>query len=237
MRTLCIVLLAFTASHAAAQQPASAEVASPSKLLIPAQLSKTVRADKARPGDPVEFRTLEAVLVEKSLVMPADTRLFGRVLSAGAKQDNKNSWLAVVVDRAEWKEHKVSLRAFIAAQITLTGQKNQLAASASPTNDTTAPNRRARQPARNAAMTDPSLSGMVRPPLDANQTTQDESGLKHPWLENIGIIRDKDGTTYLLSSKANVTLPGGVLLMLRNEAVATPATTEGQPPSTTSPQP
>jgi len=226
MRTLCIALIFFIASLASAQQPASGDPVSPG-LMIPAQLSRTVRADKAHAGDPVEFRTLEAVLVERSLVMPADTHLFGRVLGAGPKQDNKNSWLAVVVERAEWKEHKLPLRAFIAAQITLKGPKNQHAADAAILNDAPVLNRRtARQAARTSAMSDPSLSGLIRPPQDANDTVQDESGLKHPWLENVGILRDKDGTTYLLSSKASVTLPGGALLMLRNEPVVNPAATE-----------
>jgi len=94
MQKLCIALLIFTALLAPAQQPASSNLASSGKLTIPAQLTKTVRADKARAGDPVEFRTLEAVLVSKDVVMPANTSLHGRVLGASPKQDDKNSWLA-----------------------------------------------------------------------------------------------------------------------------------------------
>ena len=62
MQKLCIALLIFTALLAPAQQPASSNPASSGKLTIPAQLTKTVRADKARAGDPVEFRTLGSVL-------------------------------------------------------------------------------------------------------------------------------------------------------------------------------
>jgi len=237
MRPLCVAPIFFIASLASAQQPAGGGAVSPGSLMIPAQLSRTVRADKAHPGDPVEFRTLEAVLVGKSVVMPADTHLFGRVLGAGPKQDNKNSWLAVVVERAEWKEHNLPLRAFIAAQITVKARSNPSMAD-TITNDPPVMSRRtARQAARTSAMSDPSLSGLVRTPVDANETIQDESGLKHPWLENVGIIRDNDGTTYLLSSKANVTLPGGALLMLRNDPVPNSAATEGRPSSGPKAQP
>ena len=236
MRTVWIALLVCAAALAPAQQPAAVDPVFPGKLLIPAQLTQTVRADKAHPGDAIELRTLEAVLVEKDLVMPADTHLVGRVLGAAPRQDNKNSWLLVVVERADWKDHSLSLRAFIAAQITVAGPKNQRLAD--PSNDVPAQNRRtARQSARTGVMTDPSLSSMVRTPQDANETVQEESGSKHPWLENVGILRDKDGTTYLLSSKSNVKLPAGVLLMLRNEPVANPATAESRTASPSSAQP
>src|SRR5208283_1361140 len=103
MQKLCIALLIFTASLAPAQQPAVVNPASSGKLSIPAQLTRTVRADKAHAGDPVEFRTLEAVLVGKDTEMPANSWLQGRILGASPKQEGKNSWLALVVERAEWK--------------------------------------------------------------------------------------------------------------------------------------
>jgi hypothetical protein len=127
MQKLCIALLIFTALLAPAQQPASSNPASSGKLTIPAQLTKTVRADKARAGDPVEFRTLEAVLVSKDVVMPAHTSLHGRVLGASPKQDDKNSWLALVVERAEWKQHSLPLHAFVVAQISISPTNNQSA--------------------------------------------------------------------------------------------------------------
>ena len=58
---------------------------------------------------------------------------------------------------------------------------------------------------------------MAKAPLDATETRSDQPGPKYPMLENVSLFRDKNGTTYLLSSKANVKLPAGVLLMLKNE--------------------
>ena len=60
---------------------------------------------------------------------------------------------------------------------------------------------------------------MIKAPQDATAAGQDEMSTRHPVLENVGILRDKDGTTYLLSSKSNVKLPAGVLLMLKNEPI------------------
>ena len=84
---------------------------------IPAELTTTVRADVSHRGDPVEFRTLEAVLIANGLVMPANSKLRGRVVGAAPRQGDKPSWLVLLVERAEWKKQSVPLHAFISAQI------------------------------------------------------------------------------------------------------------------------
>lgn len=224
MRTLSIALLTFIALLAPAQQLAAQSPESAGKMSIPAQLTKTVQADKAHPGDAVEFRTLEAVLAGKDLVMPANARLHGRVLSAGPKQGDKNSWLLVVVERAEWRQHSLPLHAFIAAQITISQSNNQRAADNEKTTYSPPNPRGMRQSARAAVTTDPNLSSMVKAPQDATETAPPDSGARYPMLENVGIFRDKNGATYLLSAKSNVKLPAGVLLMLKNEPVGSSET-------------
>jgi len=233
---LSIALLLFTALPASAQQPAASSPPLSGKISIPAQLLKTVRADKAHPGDPVQFRTLEAMLVGKDLVMPANASLHGRVLSAGPKQDDKNSWLAIVVERAEWKDRSLPLHAFISAQIALTGARNQRAAEPGTNNDVSLNRRAARQAGRTSAMSDPSLSGLIRTPQDASDAAHDEVEAKPPSLDGVGIQRDKDGTTYLLSSKSNVKLPAGVILMLSNQPVTNSETTQDRKASASSAQ-
>jgi hypothetical protein len=220
MQKLCIALLIFAALLTPAQQPASSNPASSGKLSIPAQLTKTVRADKVRAGDPVKFRTLEAVLVSPGLVMPANTSLHGRVLVASPKQDGKNSWLALVVERAEWKQHSLPLHAFVVAQISISATNNQPAYTRIQGN-TTPPQHLGRRSAGGGVTSDPSFSSIIKSPGDATETGQNESVPKYPALDNVDILRDKDGTTYLLSSKTNVKLPAGVLLMLKNEPVET----------------
>src|SRR5271167_4755582 len=192
MRAISLVLLAVNALIATAQQPAASSLVSSSKLSIPARLIKTVRADKVHPGGPVEFRTLEPVLVGKDLVMPEDTLLRGRVLSAGPKQQGRNSWLVLVVERAEWKQHSLPLRAFITAQITLSTDNTQHSLDPASTGNTSSTLRGSRQNARWQARDDPTLSSMIKAPQDATAAGQDEMSTRHPVLENVGILRDKD---------------------------------------------
>jgi hypothetical protein len=232
MQRLCIALLVLTALCAPAQQTVSGNPASSGKLSIPAQLSKTVRADKAHAGDPVELKTLEAVLVSNGLVMPANTTLHGRVLDARPRQNGKNSWLVVVVERAQWKEHTLPLHAFISEQIAMPRQNNQAADAAIP-NNTQPSYPRSRQSGRGGAITDPNLanltvSGRVRAQRDAAaaEAAPAPTAPNYPALRDVGLLRDKNGTTYLLSAKSNVKLPAGIMLMLRDEPVGNVAATE-----------
>ncbi len=245
MQRLCIALLVLTALRASAQQTVSSNPASSGKLSIPAQLSKTVRADKAHAGDPVELKTLEAVLVGNGLVMPANTSLYGRVLDARPRRDGKNSWLVVVVERAQWKQHSLPLHAFISSQIAVSRQNNQADAAIPSNTQPSYP--RSRRSGTAASITDPNLanltvSGRVRAQRDAAaaEAAPQPIPANYPALRDIGILRDKNGTTYLLSAKSNVKLPAGVLLMLRDEPVEPPASAEGvaaSSPASAQPQP
>ncbi len=214
----CIPLLVLAALLAQAQQdPAVSKPAG--NLSIPAELTKTVRADKAHRGDPVEFTTLEAVLIAPQLVMPPQSKLFGRVVGAAPRQGDKPSWLVLLVERAEWKQHSVPLHAFISSQITLVQKPNPNAStSAGDIPDNSNSRRAARMSGRVAAQSDNSLSTLTKPPTDAS--TQDEFRVKPPTLTDLRIVRDKDGTSYLFSSKSDVKLPGGTLFMLQNSPAA-----------------
>ena len=239
MLKLCLALpILLSALLAPAQQPVSSETASPGKLSIPAQLSKTVRADKAHTGDPVELKTLEAVLVSNGLVMPANTTLHGRVLDARPKQDGKNSWLVLVVERAEWKQHTLPLHAFIAAQIVISPHSNQGRTDPVLPDNTQPSYPRSRNQGGRAVITDPNLAnltlaGRVRAQRDT-EAAPEPIPANYPSLRDVGILRDKNGTTYLLSAKSNVKLPAGVLLMLRDEPVEHSAAAEGSAASGTS---
>ena len=222
MRTLGAVLLVFTASLASAQQPADGNPGASGKLSIPAQLSKTIRADKVRPGDSVKFRTLEAVLISNGIVMPTNTLLVGRILNAKAKQEGKNSWLALVVERAEWKQHSLPLHAFVAAQINMSPANAQAPAYPNPRASMSTPQQHLGRNTRVVPRDD--VPGVFKTPQEATDSTQPQPTGKYPRLDNIGIQRATDGTVYLVSTKANVKLPAGVLLMLKNEPPAGPET-------------
>jgi hypothetical protein len=233
MRTLGVAVLAFTASLAPAQQPAAGNPGSSGKLSIPAQLAKTVRADKAHPGDPVKFRTLEPVLAGNGIVMPANTLLVGRILNASPKQEGKNSWLALVVDRAKWKQHSLPLHAFVAAQINVSPANNQ-AGPLYPNPRATAASTPPPRAGRGRVVPRDDLAGIFNSPQEATESHPVESTAKYPRLDNVGILRDKDGTVYLVSSKTNVKLPAGVLLILRNEPLGGSETAAARASNSTS---
>ncbi len=187
-------------------------------LLIPAELSKTVRADKVHRGDPVEFTTVEAVLIGPKLVMPAQTKLFGRIIGAAPHQGNKPSWLVLLVERAEWKQHKVALHAFISEQITVAPASDQNSSSAEA----------APSVGRNGHINGRTGGGTGAVPPLAN-FPQDETAGSHDrvvtrpaMLHDVRILRDKDGTSYLVSTNTNVKLPSGTMFMLQNRPPAAP---------------
>ncbi len=206
------------------QAPQDSLVAIPTgNLSIPAELTKTVRADKAHRGDPVEFRTVEAVLVGPKLVMPPQTKLFGRVVGAASRKGDKPSWLVLLVERAEWKQHSVSLHAFIASQITLVPAPSQASNSTDTTVATGGSRRAGRLSGRVAAQSDADLSSLTKPPQDATEQSQGDLPARPGTLNDLRIVRDKDGMSYLFSSKSDVKLPSGTLFMLQNRPAAAPA--------------
>ncbi len=190
------------------------------ELSIPVELTKTVRADKAHRGDPVEFTSVEAVLVAPKLVMPPHSKLFGRVVGAAPRQGDKPSWIVLLVERAEWKQNSVPLHAFITSQITLVQDTSPNAAATADGNTNNNLRTRGRMSGRVAAQGDTTLSTLSKPPTDA--TDQEEFRAKPVPLKDIRIIRDKDGMSYLFSSKSDVKLPEGTLFMLQNHPAVAP---------------
>lgn len=246
MRRFCLFLLLASLTLAEEHPTAAPQLESPANLSIPVQLSRTVSTDKCKVGDSVEFKSLEPVLIGKGVVMPTDTRLHGRVLGTASRQGDKPAWLVLLVDRAEWKEYSLPLHAFIASQITVKPKASHSGAAAAPLSaDNGTPqattNRRPRNlNARQAGMSDPAgdLSSVApRAPQDGTAAVQDELPPDYKPLDDVHIFRDKNGTTFLLSQKANVKLPSGTMLMLRNQPVVKPvAGTEAKPTSTAATQ-
>src|SRR6516162_1914043 len=117
MRIAFIPLLAAAAVLSLAQELSVATAEAAANLAIPAQLNTTIRADKAHVGDLVRFKTIEPVLVGKGVIIPSNAHLYGHVLGAAPKQAQTPSWISVVVDRVEWKEHRLLLHAFISGQV------------------------------------------------------------------------------------------------------------------------
>ena len=199
---------------------------------IPAELTSTVRAERVHSGDRVEFRTLQAVLISRGLVMPANTRLSGRIVGVAPLEEGKPSWLVLLVERGEWKNQSIPLHAFIAAQISVL--QSQVATDGGTMERD--PRRAARESARAAATNGADVSSGTQFPGDS-RSTAGTSGPPPAQLKDLLIARDAKGTTYLISQHTNVKLPGGTLFRLQNEPPpVTPTTSakdhppEGNPP-------
>ncbi len=224
MRALVLVLLSAFAVFAEDPQTASSASATPlpDNLSIPAQLSKTLDTNKCKVGDVIEMKTLEPVLLGNNLVMPEKTRLLGTIIGAASRQDEKPSWVLLVVERADWKEHSIALHAFVSSQITV---RVQTAAQTNSTLDRamnlsdTVQRRHARQLPQGAAGLAPA-GPMARTLGDAGGAGIDPQQSVYQTLDDLRILQDKQGRVFLVSAKAHLKLPSGTMFMLRNQATA-----------------
>jgi hypothetical protein len=215
----CLPLLAAVAAVAAAQQPSIPGNAG--NFSIPAQLETTVRAEKAHPGDVVHFKTIQAVLVGQGLVMPENTQLYGHVLGAAPLKGDKASWVSVMVDRAEWKEHRLPLRAFIAGQITSPVDKPK-------TDDSVSNPRDVNGVAQQAAISRRNPLGMHPGTRVAPLASDDPAPHGSDLLADVKLGRTQSGATFLVCQKHNLKIPGGLLFTLMN-VPAEQAAKDGNP--------
>lgn len=220
MRVLVSILLLAVAIFAQDPQASAPSAAAPNNLSIPVQLSKTIDTKKCKTGDTVEMKTLEPVLVANGLVMPENAKLHGRVVGAASRQNDQPSWVLLVVDRADWKQHTVALHAFVVSQITVKAtvpsQNNNAFDDALNMPDRF--NRRhAPQPQTNP--TGQASRSAAAAPRDATLDGNGAQQLSYHGLDDLRIMRDKNGAVYLVSQKPHLKLPSGAMFMLRNQAI------------------
>jgi hypothetical protein len=89
----------------AGQPEAQPPVQFASGTVIPAELSKSVDAKKAKVGDPVEARTAADMLSNGKIVMPRNTKVLGHVASVKAhSKDSPDSMVGIAFDRLVMKD-------------------------------------------------------------------------------------------------------------------------------------
>jgi hypothetical protein len=100
-----------------AQAPSTPRIAPGS--VIPVQLTKTIDAKKAKPGDPVLAKvTMDMKTNSGEVIVPKDTQVTGHVTAAQARsKDQTESQLAIAFDHAALKSGDVSLPMSIQAVI------------------------------------------------------------------------------------------------------------------------
>jgi hypothetical protein len=117
-----VVILVMAAALSHAQSPAAtsanpAEMIAPGSL-IPAELTKSVDAKKAKQGDPVQARTSQELLSQDGHVMvPLGAKIEGHITEAKPHEKGEStSTLGVVFDKIVFKDgHEVPMNAMIQA--------------------------------------------------------------------------------------------------------------------------
>lgn len=229
----CVAVILLASGLAPGQQSPDKSRAY-SGISIPVQLKTTIHADKVHRGDPVEFRSLEAVLLGNGVVMPANSKLTGRIVGAAPLQDKKPSWLVLLVEHGEWKQQSVPLHAFIAAQMRIdrTTPKPSNQVPDLPSASTISPRRAGRVSGR-ASVENGMDTSIIPPPQDSKADAPSFQTGDTPALpKDLRMVRDRDGIVYLFSAASNINLPSGVLLVLENQDPSQkPASAaEAQPP-------
>ncbi len=79
----------------------------PPNTIIPAELTKSIDAKKAKPGDPVTAKTVQDLLAKGQVVIPRGSKLAGHVTQAQARaKGGTDSMLGVAFDRIQIGEGK-----------------------------------------------------------------------------------------------------------------------------------
>jgi len=107
-----------TATPTATNQTAGQHRIAPGSV-IPVQLTKTIDAKKAKPGDEVVAKvTMDLKTTSGEVMIPKDTKVMGRVTEAQARnKEQKESQVSIAFDRAILKDGEMSLPMSIQAVI------------------------------------------------------------------------------------------------------------------------
>jgi len=108
--TLCVVFVVVT--NAAAQELPSIK----QDTTFPAELRRTVHSGSAKVGDPVEFRTVEPVLIGNGVVVPDGASLTGQVEEVQPRSGaSRESSVSVRIDMLQWGNHSLPLNVVVAS--------------------------------------------------------------------------------------------------------------------------
>jgi hypothetical protein len=81
---------------------------------FPVELRQTIHSNSAKIGDPVEFRTLEAVLIGNGIVVPADALLLGKVEEVQTRTSSyPDSLLGIRIHTLRWQKGELPLNAVV----------------------------------------------------------------------------------------------------------------------------
>lgn len=102
-------LLAVLATSVVAQDPTVRR-----DTQFPVELRTTIKSDKAKVGDKVEFQTREAVLIGNNIVVPERAKILGRIeqIRSGATESPR-SLVDISIHTLKWKNGEAALNAVV----------------------------------------------------------------------------------------------------------------------------
>jgi hypothetical protein len=161
------------------------------------------------------LRLDEPVLFGRGIVLPAGAHLRGQVIEARKLDREHASRLAIVVERAEWKENAVPLHAFISGAVKV---REVTEAKSADWRCQSFAERMANSSRTTARSQAPAASRPTdcapNPWGAAEERVVRERGAD---LKDVVLHRNlHDGSTFLFSHKKNIRLQGGIGLMLQN---------------------
>jgi hypothetical protein len=202
--------------------------------VIPVQLTKTIDAKKAKPGDEVVAKvTMDLKSSSGEVVVPKDTKVVGHVTEAQARsKEQKESQVAIAFDHAVLKGEDMTLPMSIQAVIAppsnnaSNGGGNDQAAPSSAGGTATSPMGGGRnssaggagqaQPANTAPNTAPTAGSDTQQPGSARpQITGNTQGVVG--IDNLKLEAGQNATqgSVLSSEKNNVKVESGTMLLLK----------------------
>jgi hypothetical protein len=215
-----------SASPAAGNRPQPGAPRIAPGFVIPVQLTKSIDAKKAKPGDQVVVTvTIDLKTISGEVIVPKETRIVGHVTQAQARtKEQKESDLGIAFDRALTKKGEMvqpmSIQAIIAPLNNDSGASGGNGPSGPATGGGTATSPMAgRAPLSGAAPprspsaggTDAQAGGSSRPLINSN--TQGIIGM--PELKLEANTQNAALGSVVSSEKSTVKLESGTLMLLR----------------------
>src|SRR5450755_4255805 len=194
-------------------------------ILIPAELSKSLDAKKAKVGDKIEAKTTQDLLAHGQIVIPRNTKIEGHVTSAKPHtKESPDSELGIAFDRILMKDGRaLPMQAAIQAMappliVNIDTPGTPAAIGAPPpgqqsgnTGSAESPGTALSSSPQVPSMAAPSSSGPARPGSALTSESHGAVGMK-----NTAINGTKEANL-ITSSTQNVHLDGGMQLMLKTE--------------------
>jgi hypothetical protein len=191
----CLVLVINGCMAAQVRLPRSL----PGEVEFTATVKKSIATATVRAGDPVQFEMTDSVLMAAGTVVPAGARLHGTVLqSTVPDEDTGSSRLSILIERALWRGGNFPLHAYIVGQVA----RRRVAITSTEVSCESS----------RSASSDIDCWGQGKHTIETRSQPFESPTLP----AHVGITLGAEGQTSLVSSRPDIVLKRGTILLLRH---------------------